>query len=246
MIIGSKIFFFDSLPSTNTYLASLLRKKRLQEGTILRTDYQTAGRGYLENTWESEKGKNLLISIVLYPSFIAISDQFRISMAISLGICDFLSRFTPGCKIKWPNDIYIKDDKIAGMLIENVLSGNKIEFTIAGIGLNINQEEFSDNIPNPVSLRLLTEEIYDLETCLNLLAEDLDVRYKQLIAGNEAEIENEYKEKLYRFNKWFRFNDKDGIFSGKIVNVEDDGRLVIEISDGNYNKYSFKDVEFIP
>lgn len=245
MIIGSKILFFSNLPSTNTHMASLLKENMLQEGTIVYTDYQTAGRGYHQNRWESEKGKNLLISILMYPSFIIPSDQFIISMTISLGVCDFLMRFIPECKIKWPNDIYVKDDKIAGMLIENVLSGDKIAFTVAGIGLNINQEKFSESIPNPVSLRLLTEEIYDLDTCLNLLAENIDLRYKQLISRNRKQIKREFTGKLYRLNEWFSFRDKDGLFSGKIEAVGDDGRLVIEISDGIRNEYAFKEVEFI-
>ena len=123
--------------------ADLLKKKKLLKGTIVYTNYQSAGQGQSGNKWESEDGKNLLISIVLFPSFIKPADQFHISMTISLGICDFLKRYIPGCSIKWPNDIYVNNDKIAGILIENFILGNKIENTIAGIGLNINQDKFS-------------------------------------------------------------------------------------------------------
>ena len=155
MIIGSNLLFFENLPSTNTHAADLLKKNNLPEGTIVYTNYQSAGRGYSGNRWESEDGKNLLISIVLFPSFIKPEDQFYISMAVSLGICDFLKRYIPDCSIKWPNDIYVNNDKIAGILIESSITGNKIEYTIAGIGLNINQEKFISDAPNPVSLRIV-------------------------------------------------------------------------------------------
>ncbi len=164
MIIGSKLFLFESLPSTNSYAAFLLKNEVIPEGAIVSAEYQTTGRGQGSNIWESENGKNLLISIILYPSIIYPASQFLISMALSLGICDFLKRFIPDCSIKWPNDIYVNDDKIAGILIENSIMGDKIESTIAGIGLNINQEKFLSDAPNPVSLSLITGKKYDLNS----------------------------------------------------------------------------------
>jgi BirA family biotin operon repressor/biotin-[acetyl-CoA-carboxylase] ligase len=245
MIIGSNLLFYENLPSTNTHAASLLKKNDLQEGTIIYTNYQSAGKGYSGNSWESEVGKNLLISIVLFPSFINPEDQFFISMTVSLGICDFLMRFIPDCSIKWPNDIYVNNDKIAGILIENSLSGNQIEYTIAGIGLNINQEKFLSSASNPVSLRLLSGENYDLHYCLNRLADDLDKRYKQLIAGNHSLIKKEYISKLYRLGKWCEFKDLESIYTGRILNIGDHGRIKIEKQNGEIIEYSFKEIEFI-
>jgi BirA family biotin operon repressor/biotin-[acetyl-CoA-carboxylase] ligase len=245
MIIGSNLLFFENLPSTNTFTTDLLKKKKLQEGTIIYTNYQSAGRGYSANRWESEDGKNLLTSILLAPSFIKPTDQFQISMTISLGICDFLMRFIPGCSIKWPNDIYVNNDKIAGILIENTILGNQIEFTVAGIGLNINQEKFSGNLPNPVSLCLLTGHSYDLSDCLKQLAKDLDKRYKQLISGNQEVIKKEYVSNLYRLNKWSEYKDAKGIFTGKILSINDCGRIIIEKKNAEINEYSFKEMEFI-
>ena len=245
MIIGSNLLFFENLPSTNIQTSDILRKNNLQEGTIIYTNYQSAGKGYSGNSWESEKDKNLLISIVLFPSFMKPEDQFYISMTISLGICDFLLRFIPGCSIKWPNDIYVNNDKIAGILIENSVSGNKIDFTIAGIGLNINQEKFLSNAPNPVSLSLLSGISYDLPDCMNNLAIDLDKRYKQLIAGNSSEIKKEYVSKLYRLNEWSKFIDIRGNFTGRILTVGDYGRIKIEKQNREINEYSFKEIEFI-
>jgi BirA family biotin operon repressor/biotin-[acetyl-CoA-carboxylase] ligase len=245
MIIGSNLLFFETLPSTNTHTVSLLKKNNLQEGTIVYTNYQSEGRGYSGNKWESEVDKNLLISIVLFPSFINPSDQFFIPMAISLGICDFLMRFIPDCHIKWPNDIYVNNDKIAGILIESSVIGNKIESTIAGIGLNINQEKFKSYALNPVSLRLLTGMSYDLPACLNQLGTDLDKRYKQLIAGNSGQIKNEYVSKLYRLNEWFEFRGIKGVFTGRILTVGDSGRIKIEMKNGEISEYAFKEIEFI-
>ncbi|MFA5818944.1 MAG: biotin--[acetyl-CoA-carboxylase] ligase [Bacteroidales bacterium] len=245
MIIGSKLFFFDNLPSTNTHAAHLLKSSDLPEGAIVYTNYQSAGRGQMGNKWESEEGKNLLISIVLFPSMINPADQFLISMTVSLGICDFLKRYISVCAIKWPNDIYVNNDKIAGILIENSIMGDQIENTIAGIGLNINQEKFLSNAPNPVSLSLLTGSSYDLATCLNQLASDLDKRYKQLISEHFAEIKHEYVSRLYRLNELSKYRDRSGIFTGRIITVTDNGRLQIEREPGNISEYSFKEVDFI-
>jgi BirA family biotin operon repressor/biotin-[acetyl-CoA-carboxylase] ligase len=245
MIIGSKIIFIENLPSTNTYAASLIKTETIPEGTIIRADFQSAGRGQMGNQWESEAGKNLLISLVLYPTGIEASDQFLISMAVSLGISDFLGREIPGCKIKWPNDIYVNNDKIAGILIENSLMENAILNSVAGIGLNINQCKFITNAPNPVSMSLLTGREYDLDDSLIGLASALDHRYLQLMSGKHSEIRRSYISKLYRLNEWNDFHDSAGTFIGRIITVTDDGMLQIERNDRNIREYSFREVDFI-
>jgi BirA family biotin operon repressor/biotin-[acetyl-CoA-carboxylase] ligase len=245
MIIGSKLIFFENLPSTNTHTVNILKRENLPEGTIVYTNYQSAGRGQTGHSWESEDSKNLLISILLFPAILNPADQFYISMTISLGICDFLLRFIPDCSIKWPNDIYVNNDKIAGILLESSITGNQIEYTVAGIGININQEKFSGALPNPVSLRLLSRHCYDLKSCLDKLGTDLDKRYKQLIAGQLAQIRDEYVSKLYRLNKWFKFKDVNGTYTGRILAITEYGRLQIERQKGRLSEYSFKEVEFI-
>jgi BirA family biotin operon repressor/biotin-[acetyl-CoA-carboxylase] ligase len=244
MIIGCKLIFVENLPSTNSYSADLLKNHDIQEGTIIHTNYQSAGRGQINNSWESEYGKNLLISILLFPSMINPVDQFLISMTISLGICDFLKRYIHDCSIKWPNDIYVNNDKIAGILIENTILENRIENSIAGIGLNINQERFLSDAPNPVSLSILTGSGYDLSVCLSQLSSDLDKRYKQLISESFDLIKDEYVSMLYRLNEWHNFRDDNNIFPGRIVSVTDNGRPLVEKRDGNISEYSFKEVDF--
>lgn len=245
MIIGSKLFYFENLPSTNSYAAELLKNTKVSEGCVIYTNYQSEGRGQSGNKWESEENKNLLISIILYPTMINPADQFQLSMAISLGICDFLQRYTDTISIKWPNDIYVKDDKIAGILIENSIMGDKFEHTIAGIGININQAVFLSYAPNPVSLAILTGLQYDLHDCLGQLTSDLDKRYKFLISGDFLQIMTDYKSRLYRHNEWSKFRDIKGIFEGRISDVTHSGRLQVELKDGNLNEYSFKEIEFI-
>ena len=245
MIIGSKLIFIENLPSTNTYAGQLLRNGNIQEGTIIHTNFQSAGRGQIGNGWESEDGKNLLMSIILNPSTINPADQFIISMAVSLGICDFLNRYIDGLSIKWPNDIYVKDDKIAGILIENTILGDKLEYSIAGIGLNINQEKFLSNAPNPVSLKLITGSEYDLNLCLSQLSADLDKRYKQVISEEFAQIKMDYTAKLFRFNSWSNFREQEYVFIGRIISVADNGRLRIERKSGSVKEYYFKEIEYI-
>jgi BirA family biotin operon repressor/biotin-[acetyl-CoA-carboxylase] ligase len=245
MIIGSKLFFFENLPSTNTKAASLLISNNIPEGSIIYTNYQKAGRGQMGNEWESENGKNLLISIVLMPSMINAADQFLISMTVSLGICDFLKRYIPVCSIKWPNDIYVNNDKIAGILIENSVTGDQIEKTVAGVGININQVKFLSDAPNPVSLSLLTGISYDLSDCLNQLASDMDRRYKQLLSENYELIKLEYVSQLFRLNEWGHYHDIAGNYMGRIITVAEYGRLRMEKQSGDIVEYSFKELDFI-
>ena len=245
MIIGSRIFNFDNLPSTNDYAARLVKTSKPREGTIIRAGYQSAGKGQAGNRWESESNKNLLISVILFPSFIQPSDQFLISMAISLAISDFLSGYTPYCSIKWPNDIYVSDDKIAGILIENTLLQGSIINTIAGIGLNINQTRFTGNAPNPVSLTMITGDSHDPESCLTQMAVKLDKRYKQLITGEYEHLKEEYVSRLYRLNEWHKYRDKSGTFDGRIKEVNLSGIIHIESTGGTIKEYSFREVDYV-
>jgi BirA family biotin operon repressor/biotin-[acetyl-CoA-carboxylase] ligase len=223
----------------------MIKKIEVTEGTIVSTNYQSSGRGQGKNSWESEDNKNLLISILLYPTMIRPEDQFLLSMALSLGICDFIRRHTTGISIKWPNDIYVNNDKIAGILIENSVMGESIEHTIAGIGININQEIFLSDAPNPVSLARLTGKQYDLTESLKLLAADLDRRYKLLISENHGIIRNDYQSLLYRHNQWHEYRDREGCFTGRILSVTESGRLCVERESRAVNEYSFREIDFI-
>jgi BirA family biotin operon repressor/biotin-[acetyl-CoA-carboxylase] ligase len=245
MIIGSKKIFIEKLSSTNIHASHMVRKGIVQEGTVIYTKFQTAGRGQAGNSWEGQYGKNLLFSTVLYPHTIKADDQFLISKIMTLGIKDYLKGLIRGTSIKWPNDIYINDDKIAGILIENTIIQNEIEYTIAGIGVNINQEKFSAGILNPTSLKIQTGVTYNLEDCLADLLKSLDFRYKQLINGKITTLDTDYITSLYRYNEWTEFKDSDGIFEGKIIAVTGKGRLQIEDRKSRIYEFGFREVDFL-
>ncbi|HOK25568.1 MAG TPA: biotin--[acetyl-CoA-carboxylase] ligase [Bacteroidales bacterium] len=245
MIIGSRKVYFEKLSSTNTHAAAMLRKGRVLEGTIVYTGFQTAGKGQAGNRWESEKDKNLLLSVILYPTTIRADRQFLISKVISLGVSDFLRTYVYDVTIKWPNDIYVKNEKIAGILIENSIIRNEIDHSIAGIGININQQHFPRHLPNPTSLKILTGKDYDLEQCLNELAAKLDARYKLLLYNRIGRIEEDYKNSLYRFGQFTEFSDNRGVFEGKIISVTDTGRIQIEDRRGRIYEYGFNEVDFL-
>ena len=245
MIIGSNFISVRKLTSTNTYLAELIKGQDVPEGTVVTTGFQTGGRGQAGNKWESEDGKNLLFSTLIRPPEISADEQFLISMIISLGVCDFAERFVPAAFIKWPNDIYINNDKIAGILIENSILGNITDYSVAGVGFNINQENFVSEAPNPVSLKMATGKDYDIDDCLRKAVADLDKRYKQLIAGNFSEIRDNYTGKLYRYLEWSEYSGKEGSFTGKIRSVTPQGLLLIERRSGKTESYAFKEIDFI-
>jgi BirA family biotin operon repressor/biotin-[acetyl-CoA-carboxylase] ligase len=201
-MIGSTIVHLDTADSTNNYAVRELLTKSLNEGTVFVADCQNKGRGQGQSSWESAKGLNLTFSIVLYPKSIEIQRQFTISKSISLGVLDFLSGFTSGLSVKWPNDIYAGDRKIAGILIETAISAGKFTRAIVGIGLNINQELFISDAPNPVSLKNLTGQTYTLPVMLNVLCKKLDHRYFQLAGGNPGVVDQDYERmKSFQFRE---------------------------------------------
>ncbi len=243
-IIGSKIERIDELGSSNNYAATQLLTKRLPEGIVFVANSQVDGRGQVANRWESEPNKNLTFSILLYPDFLEIMKQFEISKAISLGVVDFLKELTDHVSIKWPNDIYIGTKKVAGILIENSIRIDKISSCIVGIGLNINQQKFVSDAPNPVSLTQATGLTYNLEDSLSQLCQKIDARYHQLRNGDFRQIDDDYIEMLYQRGNWSQYSDENGNFEGQIIGIDQIGRLMIEARDGNIKKYHFKEVVF--
>ena len=245
MIIGSHILQHEKVSSTNTLAAALLRDSYPPEGTVITASYQETGRGQPGNSWESEPGKNLLMSVILYPVMVRPADQFIISRMVSLAVYDLVSARTSAARIKWPNDIYVGNDKIAGILIENSISGRTLTSSVAGIGFNINQEVFPARIPNPVSLKVITGKDHDTTECLEGLLKCLDKRYKMVIKGERDRIRNDYNESLYRLNEWHEFRSGHGIFSGRILSVGDSGLLMVENKAGRKREFAFKEIEFI-
>ena len=234
-----KILHIEETDSTNQWVKTHLDELR-QEGRPLcvTTDYQTAGRGCGTNRWESERGKNLLFSLLVSPNGIRANKQFRISMAISLAICKALGQHLGYLTIKWPNDIYWRDGKIGGILIENTLQGNSVRDSIIGVGLNVNQREFRSNAPNPVSMWQISEQ----ETDRDALLRDILTAFEDFLGRYNKES---YTAMLYRRRGFFPYADKDGAFMAEIVDVEDDGHLLLMDDNGRERRYAFKEVTFI-
>lgn len=233
----------DDTPSTNTWLAE--HAASLEWPAMVVAHTQSAGRGQRGNSWESEPGKNITASVVFRPEGIAPSGQFEISEAIALAVSDTLLAFGVNAQVKWPNDIYVGDRKIAGILIENVITGDGIERVIAGIGLNVNQEVFVSDAPNPVSLKQVTGRHIDLEKCLRVLELALDMR-TGLIDGSGF-LHRRYMERLWRADDFYPFRDvrTSQHFMGMIHGIAPDGMLTLLTDDMERRQYRFKEVEFI-
>ncbi|MBU0763638.1 MAG: biotin--[acetyl-CoA-carboxylase] ligase [Bacteroidetes bacterium] len=235
----------DTADSTNTYLRDLSGNREIPEGTLVRADYQTQGRGHGKNFWESEQGKNLTFSFLLKPDFMEPSEQFLISKIVSLALSEFFSQYTSGIKIKWPNDICTGSGKVAGILIENTLQGNNISKCIVGIGMNINQTEFLSDAPNPVSLKMLTGRIHNPDECLEEICRILEKWYVVLRSGRRREIDNKYLESLYLLDEFAQYEADNNSFAAKIKGVDEFGRLCLEKTDGCMKVFGFHEVRFL-
>lgn len=234
--------------STNEYLAEQCEQGSIEEFYTVTTEYQTAGKGQRGNSWESETGKNLLFSFVIYPTALEAKHQFYLSMLVATGIVDALSNYTEGFSIKWPNDIYWKDKKIAGILIENILEGKYISQCIVGIGLNVNQTEFHSSAPNPVSLAQIIGKDIDREELFLRILQNIFAGYHAMddhYPGIHQAISLLYRQNLYRRNGFYPYQDGQGVFMAEFERIDPDGHLYLKDEQGNTRKYAFKEVTYL-
>lgn len=246
LFVGKVVKEFPKLASTNQYATDLLSKSKPSEGTVISTPNQYAGRGQIGSKWESEADKNLNLSFIFYPTFLPIRNQFQLNQAISIGVKECIAEFVPeNVKIKWPNDIYIGNRKVCGILIQNTLASSKITSTVIGIGINVNQIDFITNPPNPTSLKLEIGQNLDLEQVRNVLCQKIERRYLQLKANRIQELNQDYLANLYRINQMSLFKRlNEETFFGKILGVEDSGKLLIENEFGERESFAVKEVKF--
>ena len=241
---NSQIIRIPQTTSTNCYLQELSKVEKLAEGTVVITDHQTQGRGQSGNSWESEPGANLTFSMVLYPVSVKASGQFILSKAISLAIYDFFSIFiSSGVSFKWPNDVYVGEQKISGILIENFVEGDYLTKTIVGIGMNINQKQFLSDAPNPVSLWQLTKNTYPLENCLQTICTHIADRYR-MITEDAKKLNYDYLQNLYRFGKLCRYSADGTSFDATITGVNHYGMLEMITVTGERKVFGFKEITF--
>jgi len=240
-----KVIGLDEIDSTNDYLRNHTNELSDSKFTVANADFQISGKGQTGNCWESSPQKNLLFSIFCRPTFLPANMQFYLSQIISLSIKETLDTFTKDISIKWPNDIYWKEKKICGILIENDVLGKNISQCILGAGVNINQETFTSDAPNPVSLRQITKKEESIELILNNILNRFEIYYKNLQEGEIENIRKQYNYALFRKNGFFPYQDKDGLFYARIVRIEPSGVLVLKDESGKIKNYAFKEVSFI-
>ncbi len=236
--------YIKTTNSTNTLLRELIAKGNPPE--FIYAGYQTAGRGQTGNGWESEEGKNLLCSILLPPK----KNLFELNVAVSVAVRRIAGE---ECTIKWPNDIYWKDKKVAGILIENAIVGSEVKYSIAGVGLNVNQTEFQSDAPNPISLK----QIYGTDFAVDELMEKLYAEVQKVL--QEEDIWAEYKTHLYRRAGFWPFVEREvsvaptmnaehgeeGIFMAQIEDVLPTGEIVLKDQQGKERKYHYKQIRYV-
>ncbi len=242
---SKKHIYYESIDSTNEEMQRVIQKSDIEEGTVILTGFQTRGKGHMGNTWESESGKNLLMSILFMPDFLKPEYQFYLSRIVSLALLELIGLYCDNVTIKWPNDMNINDKKIAGILIENHLKGDKIEKSIAGIGLNVNQERFSSDVPDPTSLYMETGCHIDMTKLLDKLLEKLEEKYNMLVNNELDMIYRSYHDHLYGFGEIKNFSSRGKKFRARITGTEPTGELILETEGGEILRFGFKEVKLV-
>lgn len=236
-------YYVPRTTSTND-LAFTLPLPKETEIQIISAEEQTAGRGQGNSSWESESGKNLTFSIVCRAEFVEPSKQFCVLQAAALAARHVLAKICDDVTIKWPNDIYIGNKKASGTLIQCDMENGKTRRMVIGVGLNVNQETFTSNAPNPVSLHNVVNHELNRDDLLHSIAERFAVEYDDLRFGVNG-IRQRYTSHLFRNEGSHEYKDKNGTFAATFAKVEDDGHLVLRDNKGTERVYGFKEVEFV-
>jgi BirA family biotin operon repressor/biotin-[acetyl-CoA-carboxylase] ligase len=247
LFVGQNLIKLSEVDSTNNFLKGLVSNSEpLPEGTVIMADNQFAGRGQQQNSWVAEPGKNLTFSLYFKPTFLNIQQQFLFNMAISNGLAEALTTILgAGVKIKWPNDIYYNDQKLVGILIENLISGHTYKSSIVGIGINVNQQKFDPALKNrATSIWQILQKDVSLMGLLSEICNHIEADYLRLKADRYIYLQKAYLEKLYRFGALHNYRHNGEIFEGRIVNVKENGAIVLEIGETEKD-FLFKEVEFI-
>ncbi|HVX49990.1 MAG TPA: biotin--[acetyl-CoA-carboxylase] ligase [Chitinophagaceae bacterium] len=241
--VGQPFIELITVDSTNNYAMAQLQQGEVQDGTVWFAHSQTAGRGQRGRQWLSQPGKNIALSAALNTNGLAVSRQFYLSMAVALATHDTISKYvnSESC-VKWPNDIYINDRKAGGILIENIIRGDKWQWAVAGIGLNINQTEFDAGALRPVSLAQVTGRQFDVQALARELCTALTRRYEQFLKKHE-QLTDEYNAVLYRRGKTVRLKRQNIVFDAKIKEVTPDGMLHVE--GAMWDAFAFGEVEWV-
>ena len=239
-----KIIKLSAIDSTTDFLKKLAQETAVENGTVVQAKYQTKGRGQLQNTWQSESGKNLLFSVLYKFKALKITHRFYLNKVVAIAVSTVLKQYIPNVKIKWPNDIMALNNKIAGVLIENIFNGEHISQAIIGIGLNVNQDKF-DNLPKATSLKLLLKKDLDIDFILLEILDALEKMLDLLYQKDFSTIDKMYFTNLYRYQKPSMYHDKNGFFMAKIIGVKQSGLLQMELEDESIRLFNLKEIQFL-
>jgi len=244
--VGQNLVSLKEVDSTNTFLKNILANSApVPHGTVIMAESQVAGRGQQQNKWYSTTGESLTFSVLLKPAFLPLNQQFSLTQLISISVYETLLPLVgQELKIKWPNDIYIGNRKLGGILIENQVQGNTIKNAVIGIGLNINQTHFPQWVPNPVSLRQILQTDYDLKALMFEICSHIEQWYVKLKQGENSQLNDAYLGALYQLNTTGRFKVQDAIVEGLITGVTADGLLQVRHGQAN-TTYNLKEIQFL-
>ncbi|HNI43252.1 MAG: biotin--[acetyl-CoA-carboxylase] ligase [Chitinophagales bacterium] len=245
------IISLDTVDSTNNYAMMCLQSPNLlPEGTTIVAKNQTAGRGQRGNEWQTTAGQNLTCSTILYPHKLLANEQFMLSQAMALAMYDFAKTILPNenVLIKWPNDLYVGQQKLGGMLIENVLQQQYLKTSIVGMGINVNQTAFAANIKNPTSLKNISKQDFDIDSLLKQLIWHISVQYFQVMTDKMAAIRQRYLSCLLGYEQWQRYYlplEQQEVW-GMITAVQNDGRLCLSTQYNGNRILGIKEVQWLP
>ena len=236
--------YLPETKSTNQALQILADAENIADKSIVWTGFQTKGRGQVGNSWESAPRMNLLCSILLYPPYLQINQSFFVLELAALSVKYTLEKYVSDISIKWPNDIYFQNKKISGILIENDMAENMITRSIIGIGINLNQTVFESEAPNPVSLSMITGDIYNIKAVLSQLHANFSLLASELVDGAFDRLHLKYCNSLYHRDGFYGYKDAKEYFEARIHTVEPSGYIILERRDGILSRYGFKQINY--
>ncbi len=239
------LHFLEETTSTNSWMQAALDSNAVKPGDAVYTFSQTEGRGQKGNRWFSEPGKNLLFSLLIEPKALLATEQFRLSMMLALALKNLLDEDIPNLCVKWPNDLYAGNRKLAGMLLENRLAGKNVQYAIAGIGLNVNQSIFPEELSNPVSMVQLTGDETELHDFAARFYQGLSDAFKRLELCSTETLKRDYMKALFRNSGLHPYRDSNGTFFASIENVTELGYLVLKTAEGELRSYEIKTLAFL-
>lgn len=243
LFIGQQLIYLPSCSSTNAVAAELIVKNKATEGCVVITDWQTAGRGQRGSSWEAEPDKNITLSLILKPGFLSITQQFFLTISISLAVLETVQELTATTvKIKWPNDILAANKKLAGILIQNNVNGHFLQHSVVGIGLNVNQEIFEH--PRATSLTLLSGKKYNRVAVTERLLEHLEKNYLCLKNGQWAHLKYRYLQHLFRYQETHLYELDGQKVVGQIVGVDEGGRLAMQV-EATLRYFNAKEIVYL-